>query len=179
LPCWGGTGGRQGTRTGISPGAFSVKVEDSPGARKFGDAGACNGTLDLDLTLATIRQAQPGATTHDEIHLWGWILLEYPRPCRIGAREGIAGRLDDAVALDFGRALADRRAAVVTNHDPRTIGQTDMGRIGKRLDELRNKRRRVTGRWRKMTWVLNLLERPVPHLDRRGHRWRLEQLRSG
>jgi hypothetical protein len=28
---------------------------------KFGEAGACNGTLDLDLTLATIRQAQPGA----------------------------------------------------------------------------------------------------------------------
>ena len=53
---------------------FSVKVEDALGARKFGDAGAC--TLDLDLTLATIRQAQPGATL-DEIHLRRWI-LEYP-----------------------------------------------------------------------------------------------------
>jgi hypothetical protein len=53
---------------------FSVKVEDALGARKFGDAGAC--TLDPDLTLATIRQAQPGATL-DEIHLRRWI-LEYP-----------------------------------------------------------------------------------------------------
>jgi hypothetical protein len=51
-----------------------VKVEDALGARKFGDAGAC--TLDPDLTLATIRQAQPGATL-DEIHLRRWI-LEYP-----------------------------------------------------------------------------------------------------
>jgi hypothetical protein len=32
--------------------------------------------LDPDLTLATIRQAQPGATL-DEIHLRRWI-LEYP-----------------------------------------------------------------------------------------------------
>ena len=39
-----------------------AKVEDAPGARKFCGAGACNGTLDPDLTLATIRQAQPGAT---------------------------------------------------------------------------------------------------------------------
>jgi hypothetical protein len=44
-------------------GDASPKVEDAFGARKFGEAGACNGTLDLDLTLATIRQAQPGATT--------------------------------------------------------------------------------------------------------------------
>jgi hypothetical protein len=33
-----------------------VKVEDALGARKFGEAGACNGTLDLDLTLPTVRQ---------------------------------------------------------------------------------------------------------------------------
>jgi len=53
-----------------------VKIEDALGARKFGDAGTCNDTLDLDLTLATVRQAQPGATL-DEIHLRRWI-LEYP-----------------------------------------------------------------------------------------------------
>jgi hypothetical protein len=34
---------------------FSVKVEDALGARKFGEAGARNGTLDLNLTLATVR----------------------------------------------------------------------------------------------------------------------------
>jgi hypothetical protein len=34
-----------------------AEVEDALGARKFGQAGACNGTLDLDLTLATICQA--------------------------------------------------------------------------------------------------------------------------
>jgi hypothetical protein len=91
-----------------------VKVEDALGARKFGDAGAC--TLDLDLALATIRQAQPGATL-DEIHLRRWI-LEYPQPCRIGTRERAANRLDSAIALDYGRALADRRAALVAMHDP-------------------------------------------------------------
>lgn len=47
--------------------AASVKVEDALGAGKLGEAGACYGMLDLDLTLATIRQAQPGATL-DEIH---------------------------------------------------------------------------------------------------------------
>ena len=40
-----------------------MKVEDALGPRKFGDAGGC--TLDLDLTLATIRQAQPGPTLDD------------------------------------------------------------------------------------------------------------------
>jgi hypothetical protein len=92
-----------------------VKVEDALGARKFGDAGACNGTLDVDLTLASIRQAQPGATL-DEIHRRRWI-LESPRPCRIGTRGGAADRLNSAVALDYGRALTDRRAAVVAVHD--------------------------------------------------------------
>jgi hypothetical protein len=97
--------------------AGSVKVEDAFGARKFGEAGACNGTLDLDLTLATIRQAQPGATTLDEIHRRRWI-LESSRPCRIGTRGRAADRLDNAVALDYGRALTDRRAAVVAIHGP-------------------------------------------------------------
>ena len=92
-----------------------MKVEDALRARKFGDAGACNGTLDLDLTLASIRQAQPGATL-DEIHRRCWI-LESSRPCRIGAWGGAANRLDNAVALDYGCALADRRAAVVAIHD--------------------------------------------------------------
>jgi hypothetical protein len=96
-----------------------VKVADALGARKFGQAGACNGTLDLDLTLTTIRQAQPGGTL-DEIHRRRWI-LKVPRPCRIGARGGAADRHDDAVALDYGHALADRRAAVIVIHDPRTI----------------------------------------------------------
>jgi hypothetical protein len=64
---------RKGPPSGVG---FSVKVEDALGARKFGDAGACNDTLDPDLTLATICQAQPGATL-DEIHLRRWI-LEYP-----------------------------------------------------------------------------------------------------
>jgi hypothetical protein len=100
-----------------------VKVENAPGARKFGEAGACNGTLDLDLTLATIRQAQPG-TTLDEIHGRRWI-LKSARPCRIGTRGGAADRLDSAVALDYGYALADRRGALVAIHDPRTIGQAD------------------------------------------------------
>jgi hypothetical protein len=77
---------------------FSVKVENAFGARKFGEARVCNGTLDLDLTLATIRQTQPGGTL-DEIHCRRWI-LEVPRPCRIGARGGAADRLDNAVALD-------------------------------------------------------------------------------
>jgi hypothetical protein len=95
--------------------AGSVKVEDAFGARKFCGAGACNGTLDPDLTLATIRQAQPGATL-DEIHRRRWI-LESSRPCRIWTRGGAADRLDNAVALDYGRALTDRRAAVVTVHD--------------------------------------------------------------
>jgi hypothetical protein len=93
-----------------------VKFEDALGARKFGDAGACNDTLDPDLTLATIRQAQPGATL-DEIHLGRWI-LKYPQPCRIGTRERAANRVDRAIALDYGRALADRRAPVVAIHDP-------------------------------------------------------------
>jgi len=92
-----------------------VKVEDAFGARKFSDAGACNSALDLDLTLATIRQAQPGATL-DEIHRRRSI-LESSRPCRIGTRSGAADRLDNAVALDYGCALADRRAAVVAIHD--------------------------------------------------------------
>jgi len=96
-----------------------VKVADALSARKFGQAGACNGTLDLDLTLATIRQAQPGGTL-DEIHGRRWI-LKVPRPCRIGARGGAADCHDDAVALDYGHALADRRAAVIVIHDPRTI----------------------------------------------------------
>ena len=91
-----------------------MKVEDPFGTRKFGDAGACNGTLDLDLTLATNGQAQPG-TTLDEIHRRRWI-LECPRPSRIGTRR-VANRLDSAVALDYGRALGDRRAAVVAIHD--------------------------------------------------------------
>jgi len=94
---------------------LSVKVEDALGARKFGDAGACNDTLDPDLTVATICQAQPGATL-DEIHLRRWI-LEYPQPCRIGTRERAANRLDGAIALDYGRALTDRRTAVVAIHD--------------------------------------------------------------
>jgi hypothetical protein len=92
-----------------------VKVEDALGATKFGDAGARNSALDLDLTLATIRQAQPGATL-DEIHHRRWI-LESSRPCRIGTCGGAADRLDNAVALDYGRALTDRRAAVVAVHD--------------------------------------------------------------
>jgi hypothetical protein len=99
-----------------------VKVEDAPSTRKFGEAGACNGTLDLDLTLATIRQAQP-STTLDEIHRRCWI-LESPRPCRIGTRARAADRLDSAIALDYGCALADRCAAVVAIHDSRTIRQT-------------------------------------------------------
>jgi hypothetical protein len=45
--------------------------------------------------------------------------LEVPQPCRIGG--GAADRLDNAVALDYGRALADRRAAVIVIHDPRTM----------------------------------------------------------
>jgi hypothetical protein len=93
-----------------------VKVEDALSAGEFGKAGACNGTLDLDLTLATIRQAQPGATL-DEIHRRRWI-LEVPRPCRIRAWGAAADRLDNAVALDYGRALADRRATVVMMHEP-------------------------------------------------------------
>jgi len=93
-----------------------VKVEDAFSARKFGEAGACNGTLDLDLTLATIRQAQPGATL-DEIHR-GCCILEVPRPGRIGSWGGAADRLDNAVALDYGHALADRRAPVVVMHEP-------------------------------------------------------------
>jgi hypothetical protein len=101
-----------------------VKVEDALGARKFGEAGACIGTLNLDLTLTTIRQAQPGRTL-DEIQRRRWI-LEVPRPCRIGARGGAADRLDNAVALDYGRALADRCAAVIVIHDPRTIGHAGM-----------------------------------------------------
>jgi hypothetical protein len=96
--------------------AGSVKVEDAFGARKFSDAGACNSALDLDLTLATIRQAQPGATL-DEIHRRLWI-LESPRPCRIGNRGGAVDRLDSAVALNCGRALTNRRAAVVAIHEP-------------------------------------------------------------
>jgi len=93
-----------------------VKVEEALGAGKFGEAGASNGMLDLDLTLATIRQAQPGGTL-DESHRRRWILLEVPRPCRIGTRVGAADRLDNAVALDYGCALTDRRAAVVSIHD--------------------------------------------------------------
>jgi hypothetical protein len=50
-----------------------VKVEEALGARKLDEAGTCDGTRDLDLTLATIRQAQPGATL-DEIPLRRWIL---------------------------------------------------------------------------------------------------------
>jgi hypothetical protein len=104
--------------------SFLVKVEDALGARKFCGAGACNGTLDPDLTLATIRQAQPGATL-DEIHRRRGF-LEPPRPGRIGTPGGAADRLDNAVALDYGRALADRRGAVVAILDPHTIGRTDM-----------------------------------------------------
>jgi hypothetical protein len=92
-----------------------MKIEDALGARKFGDAGARNSALDLDLTLATIRQAQPGAAL-DEIHRRRWI-LESSRPWRIGTRGGASDRLDNAVALDYGRALTDRRAAVVAVHD--------------------------------------------------------------
>jgi hypothetical protein len=98
-----------------------VEVEDALGARKFCGAGACNGTLDPDLTLATIRQAQPGATL-DEIHRRRGF-LEPPRPGRIGTPGGAADRLDNAVALDYGRALADRRGAVVAILDPHTIDQ--------------------------------------------------------
>jgi hypothetical protein len=65
-----------------------AKVEDALGARKFCGAGPCNGTLDPDLTLATIRQAQPGATL-DEIHRRRGF-LESPRPRRIGTRGGAA-----------------------------------------------------------------------------------------
>jgi hypothetical protein len=93
-----------------------VKVEEALGAGKFGEAGACNGMLDLDLTFATIRQAQPGATL-DETRGRRWILLEVPRPCRIETRVGAADRLDNAVALDYGCALTDRRGAVVAIHD--------------------------------------------------------------
>jgi hypothetical protein len=96
-----------------------AKIEDALGARKFCGAGAWNGTLDPDLTLATIRQAQPGATL-DEIHR-RCRFLESPRPGRIGTRGGAADRLDNAVALDYGRALADRRGAVVAILDPSTI----------------------------------------------------------
>jgi hypothetical protein len=92
-----------------------VKVEDALGARKFGDAGACNDTLDPDLTLATICQAQPSATL-DEIHLGRWI-LKYPQPCRIGTQERAANRVDRAIAPDYGPALTDRRTAVVAIHD--------------------------------------------------------------
>ena len=63
-----------------------MKVEDAFSARKFGEAGACNGTLDLDLTLATIRQAQPGATLDEIDRRRGF--LECPRPGRIGTRAG-------------------------------------------------------------------------------------------
>jgi hypothetical protein len=93
-----------------------VKVEDALGARKFGEARAWNGTLDLNLTLATIRQAQPSATL-DEIDR-RCCILEVPRPARIEARGGAADRLDNAVALDYARALADRRDAVVVMHEP-------------------------------------------------------------
>jgi hypothetical protein len=58
--------------------AVSVKVEDALGARKFGDAGACNGTLDVDLTLASIRQAQPGATsTRFIVGVGSWSLPDH------------------------------------------------------------------------------------------------------
>ena len=83
-PNAGETGGRAAIPNARVPGGVLVKVEDAPGARKFGEAGAGNGTLDLNLTLATIRQAQPSATL-EEIHQRRWI-LESPRPCSIGTR---------------------------------------------------------------------------------------------